>query len=58
MERVSKFILKIRWLIILLVLAITVFLAFQIPSIRINSDVISSLPDNDKDAEQDRHDHP
>jgi predicted RND superfamily exporter protein len=50
MERVSKFILKIRWLIILLVLAITVFLAFQIPSIRINSDVISSLPDNDKDA--------
>jgi predicted RND superfamily exporter protein len=50
MERVSKLILKIRWLIILLVLAITVFLAIQIPSIRINSDVISSLPDNDKDA--------
>jgi predicted RND superfamily exporter protein len=50
MEKVSRFILKIRWLIILLVLAITVFLAFQIPSLKINSDVISSLPDNDKDA--------
>ena len=45
-----KIILKIKWLIILLVLAITVFLALQIPSIRINSDVISSLPDNDPDA--------
>lgn len=32
------------------VLAITVFLAIQIPKIRINSDVISSLPDNDPDA--------
>ena len=43
-------ILKIRWIIILLVLAITVFLGFQIPNIKINSDVISSLPDNDPDA--------
>ena len=45
-----KNVLKLRWLIILLVLTITVFLAFQIPNIRINSDVISSLPDNDPDA--------
>jgi len=37
-------------MIILLVIAITVFLAFQIPHIRINSDVLSSLPDSDKDA--------
>jgi len=50
MEKVSKFILRIKWLIILLVTAITLFLAFQIPAIRINSDVISSLPDTDKDA--------
>jgi predicted RND superfamily exporter protein len=50
MEKLFRYILKIRWLIILLVLAITVFLAFQIPHIGINSDVISSLPDNDKNA--------
>ena len=50
METIFKVILKIRWIIILLVLAITVFLAYQIPNIRINSDVISSLPDNDPDA--------
>jgi uncharacterized protein len=50
MEKMFQAILKIRWIIILLVLAITVFLGFQIPNIRINSDVISSLPDNDPDA--------
>ncbi len=50
MEKMFKAVLKIRWLIIILVLAITVFLAWQIPNIRINSDVISSLPDTDPDA--------
>jgi len=50
MEKFFKYILKVRWMIILLVIAITVFLAFQIPHIRINSDVLSSLPDSDKDA--------
>jgi len=50
MEQMFKIILKIRWLIILLVFAITVVLAWQIPSIRINSDVISSLPDTDPHA--------
>ena len=50
MEKLVNTILKMRWVIIILVLATTVFLALQIPSIRINSDVISSLPDNDKDA--------
>ena len=50
MEKMFKYLLKIRWLIILLVLAITGFLAYQIPNIRINSDVISSLPDTDPDA--------
>lgn len=50
MENMFKFLLKIRWIVILLVFAFTVFFAYQIPSIRINSDVISSLPDNDPDA--------
>ena len=50
MGKLYRFILKIKWLVILIVLAVTVFLALQIPNIRINSDVISSLPDNDPDA--------
>lgn len=50
MEKLFKTILKFRWLIIFLVLTITVFLALQIPKIRINSDVVSSLPDDDPDA--------
>jgi len=50
MGNIFKNILKFKWIIILLVLAITVFLALQIPHIKINSDVVSSLPDNDKDA--------
>ena len=50
MDRFVNIILKIRWIIILLVLATTLFLAYQIPRIRINSDVISSLPDTDPDA--------
>ena len=50
MEKIYKTVLKIRWIIIILVLATTVFLGYQIPGIRINSDVLSSLPDNDPDA--------
>jgi len=50
MDKMFDIVLKFKWLIMLMVLAITVFLAFQIPNIRINSDVISSLPDNDPDA--------
>lgn len=50
MEKLFTYILKIRWLIIFIVLGTTVFLAFRIPNIRINSDVINSLPDNDNDA--------
>ncbi|MHC1778004.1 MAG: RND family transporter [Lentimicrobium sp.] len=50
MEKLFQTIIKIRWIIILSVLAATVFMAFQIPGIRINSDVISSLPDDDHDA--------
>jgi predicted RND superfamily exporter protein len=50
MEKMFKKILKYRWAIVVLVSALTVFFAIQIPSVRINSDVISSLPDNDPDA--------
>jgi predicted RND superfamily exporter protein len=50
MEKFSAIIVKSRWLIIVMVLAITAFLAFQIPKVKINSDVISSLPADDVDA--------
>lgn len=50
MERFSKFVIKARWFIIAFVLAASVFLGFQIRNIKINSDVISSLPADDKDA--------
>lgn len=50
MDKMFGTVLKIRWMIILLVSAITVFLAIQIPGIRINSDVVSSLPDDDPHA--------
>ena len=50
MEKLFEYVLKLRWLIIVLVTGITVFLAIQIPHIRINSDVLSSLPDADPDA--------
>lgn len=45
-----KSILRYRWLIIILVLAFTAFTAYQITRMQINSDVISSLPDDDPDA--------
>lgn len=50
MKRFSEFVLKARWFIIAIVLAASVFLGFQIRNIKINSDVISSLPADDKDA--------
>ena len=50
MEKFSAFVLKGRWFIILFVFAATVFFGFQISKVKINSDVISSLPADDKDA--------
>lgn len=50
MKRFSELVIKVRWYIIALVLAASVFLGLQIRNIKINSDVISSLPADDKDA--------
>ena len=43
-------IVKYRWIIISAVIIITVFLGFRIKDIKINSDIINSLPDTDPDA--------
>jgi len=50
MEGLSHSILRFRWLIIIIVTLLTAFLGYQISNIQINSDVISSLPEDDPDA--------
>ncbi len=47
MEKLSELIVKLRWLIIVTVTVLTAFFGFQIRHLKINSDVISSLPDTD-----------
>jgi predicted RND superfamily exporter protein len=50
MERFAQKILKNRWIIILSVIGITVFFGLQTRFLKINSDIISSLPDDDPAA--------
>lgn len=50
MERIANSIIKIRWIVILIVLGATVFFAVQLKSLVINSDILSTLPDDDPTA--------
>jgi len=50
MNKLAKSILRYRWIIIILVILFTAFTGYQITRMQINSDVISSLPDDDPDA--------
>ncbi len=50
MDRLALSIFKYRWITIIAVILITAFLGYQIKDLRMNSDVISSLPDDDPDA--------
>jgi predicted RND superfamily exporter protein len=50
MDKLTSIILRIRWIVILSVVIITGVLGFFIKDISINSDVISSLPDDDPHA--------
>jgi len=50
MEKFAQIILRLRWLIIIVVIMLTAFLAYQVKDLKINSDIISSLPDDDPDA--------
>lgn len=50
MDKFSTFVVKSRWFVIVFVFAVTGILGYQIRNIKINSDVISSLPNDDKDA--------
>ncbi|MFA5817742.1 MAG: efflux RND transporter permease subunit [Bacteroidales bacterium] len=50
MEKFAEAIVKFRWIIIITVLGLTLIFGYQIKSLKINSDVISSLPDDDPAA--------
>ena len=50
MEQLANFTIKLRWPIIIIVMAMTGYLAYQIKDLHINSDVITSLPDDDPAA--------
>jgi len=50
MEKLAEAIVKFRWLIIITALALTIIFGYQIKNLKINSDVISSLPDDDPAA--------
>jgi hypothetical protein len=50
MNKFAKGIVKLRWLIIIIVVGLTAFLGYQIKNLKIDSDIISSLPDDDPAA--------
>ena len=47
MNRFAEGIVKFKWLIIIAVVGLTVFFSYQTKNLHINSDIISSLPDDD-----------
>jgi len=47
MRKLSESIIKFKWVIIIIVIGLTAFLGFHLKDIRINSDIISTLPDDD-----------
>ena len=47
MNKLAKGIIKLKWLIITVVVVLTVLFGYQLKNITINSDIISSLPDDD-----------
>jgi hydrophobe/amphiphile efflux-3 (HAE3) family protein len=50
MERLAHGIIKLRWVIILIVIVLTLFFGYQIRYLTINSDILSTLPDDDPTA--------
>ncbi|MCD6091040.1 MAG: MMPL family transporter, partial [Bacteroidales bacterium] len=47
MNKIAKAIVELKWLIIIVVIGLTAFFGFQLKTLTINSDVLSSLPDDD-----------
>lgn len=47
MEKLTRIIIKLKWIIVASVLALTIFFGYQTQFLTINSDILSSLPDDD-----------
>lgn len=47
MERFAQKIIKLKWVIIVSVIGLTLFFGYQIKHLTINSDILSTLPDDD-----------
>ena len=47
MEKLVQGIIKLKWVIVISVLCLTLFFGYQIKYLTINSDVLSTLPDDD-----------
>jgi len=47
MNKIAKAIVELKWLIIIVVIGLTAFFGLQLKTLTINSDVLSSLPDDD-----------
>jgi len=50
MEKLTRIIIKLKWIIVASVLALTIFFGYQTKFLTINSDILSSLPDDDPAA--------
>ncbi len=50
MNKLAKGIVKLKWLIIIAVVALTAFFGYQLKDLKIDADVINSLPDDDSTA--------
>jgi hydrophobe/amphiphile efflux-3 (HAE3) family protein len=50
MERFAQRIIKLKWVITISVLGLTLFFGYQIKYLTINSDILSTLPDDDPTA--------
>ncbi|MDO9155156.1 MAG: efflux RND transporter permease subunit [Paludibacter sp.] len=50
MNKLAEAIIKFKWFIIIAVLGLTAVFGYQLKNIKINSDIISSLPDDDPAA--------
>ncbi len=50
MKKLANAIIQFRWLIIIAVIGLTGFWAYQIKDLTINADIFGSLPDNDPAA--------
>lgn len=50
MNKFAEYVIKLRWLIVTAVFLITIFFGYQITNLKINADIITSLPDDDPAA--------